>query len=251
MKQRTLVSDRRYFGLDALALRAAAGRVAARVAGLAPDRARVRGAFLRQDFGVDTVDGRALLDDLCADGLLARPEGPTSDFLVTPRLVEYAAARVVEPLSRVKAKLLVSRACELAERVNREWGRNPLEIAMIVPYGSYLAREQRMDELPLALVVRSRPVSYRKRELLEPAVLSLAFGRAPALRRAVLGRSRAYQRSLELIAHPPAGITVEQLAPPRPLRSSRTTQDRAALLADYELGVEVARAYLLRGALGA
>ena len=163
MKQRTLVSDRRYFGLDALALRAAAGRVAARVAGLAPDRARVRGAFLRQDFGVDTVDGRALLDDLCADGLLARPEGPTSDFLVTPRLVEYAAARVVEPLSRVKAKLLVSRACELAERVNREWGRNPLEIAMIVPYGSYLAREQRMDELPLALVVRSRPESRRAR----------------------------------------------------------------------------------------
>ena len=163
MKQRTLVSDRRYFGLDALALRAAAGRVAARVAGLAPDRARVRGAFLRQDFGVDTVDGRALLDDLCADGLLARPEGPTSDFLVTPRLVEYAAARVVEPLSRPKARLLVARACELAERVNREWGRNPLEIAMIRPYGSYLAREQRMDELPLALVVRSRPEPRRAR----------------------------------------------------------------------------------------
>lgn len=163
MKQRTLVSDRRYFGLDALALRSAAGRVAARVAGLAPDRARVRGAFLRQDFGVDTIDGRALLDDLCADGLLARPEGPTSDFLVTPRLVEYAAARVVEPLSRPKAKLLVARACELAERVNREWGRNPLEIAMILPYGSYLAREQRMDELPLALVVRSRPESRRAR----------------------------------------------------------------------------------------
>ena len=89
MKQRTLVSDRRYFGLDALALRAAACRVAARVAGLAPGRARVRGAFLRQDFGVDTVDGRALLDDLCADGLLARPGGPTSDFIVTPRLIEF------------------------------------------------------------------------------------------------------------------------------------------------------------------
>lgn len=163
MKQRTLVSDRRYFGLDALALRAAACRVAARIAGLPPDRARVRGAFLRQDFGVDTVDGRALLDDLCADGLLARPEGPTSDFLVTPRLVEFAAARVVEPLSRAKAKLLVSRAGELAERVNREWGRNPLEIAMVVPFGNYLAREQRMDALPLALVVRARPESRRSR----------------------------------------------------------------------------------------
>jgi hypothetical protein len=163
MKQRTLVSDRRYFGLDALALRAAACRVAARVAGLAPGRARVRGAFLRQDFGVDTVDGRALLDDLCADGLLARPGGATSDFIVTPRLIEFAAARVVEPLSRAKARLLVARACELAERVNREWSRNPLEIAMIVPFGGYLSREHRMDELPLALVVRSRPESRRAR----------------------------------------------------------------------------------------
>ena len=163
MKQRTLVADRRYFGLDALALRAAACRVAARIAGLPPERARVRGAFLRQDFGVDTVDGRALLDDLCATGLLARPDGPTSDFLVTPRLIEFAAARVVEPLSRAKAKLLVARACELAERVNRDWGRNPLEVAMVVPNGAYLAREQRMDELPLALVVRARPESRRAR----------------------------------------------------------------------------------------
>ncbi|MBK6395754.1 MAG: hypothetical protein IPF73_14570 [Betaproteobacteria bacterium] len=89
--------------------------------------------------------------------------GPTSDFIVTPRLIEFAAARVVEPLSRAKAKLLVSRACELAERVNREWGRNPLEIATIVPYGSYLSREHRMDELPLALVVRSRPEPRRAR----------------------------------------------------------------------------------------
>ena len=32
-----------------------------------------------------------------------------------------------------------------------------------VPFGSYLSREQRMDELPLALVVRSRPESRRAR----------------------------------------------------------------------------------------
>ncbi len=162
-KTRTLVADRRYFGLDALSLRNAASRVAARIAGLPPERARVRGAFLRQDFGVNTVDGRVLLDEMCATGLLARPAGPTSDFLVTPKLVEFATARVVEPLSRAKAKLLVARACELAERVNREWGRNPLEIATIVPYGSYLSREHRMDELPLALVVRSRPEPRRAR----------------------------------------------------------------------------------------
>ena len=161
MKPRTLVTDRRYFGLDAVSLRAAAGRVAARVAGLSPERARVRGAFLRQDFGLDTVEGRALLDDLCADGLLVRPAGPTSDFLVTPRFLEYATARVVEPLPRPKAKLLVARAGELAERVNRDWARNPLEIAMVVPYGDYLGREHALEMLTLALVVRSRPGTRR------------------------------------------------------------------------------------------
>ena len=161
MSRRTLVTDRRYFGLDPISLRAAACRVAARVAGLSPERARV--AFLRQDFGVDTVDGRALLDGLCADGALARHAGPTSDFIVMPRLLEYAAARVVEPMPRIKAKQVLARACELAERVNREWGRNPLEIALVVPYGCYLGRDHRLDELPIALVVRARPEARRAR----------------------------------------------------------------------------------------
>lgn len=163
MKHRTLVSDRRYFGLDAVALRAAATRVAARIAGLPPERARIRGSFLRQDFGVDTVEGRVLLDDLCAVGVLQKPEGPTSDFLVTPRVLEYANARIVEPLPRAKAKVLVVRACELAERVNREWTRNPLEIAAVAPHGAYLGRDQRLDELAIALVVRTRPSTRRSR----------------------------------------------------------------------------------------
>ena len=161
MKSRTLVADRRYYGLDPMALRAAAGRVAARVAGLAPERARVRAAFLRQDFGCDTVEGRALLDDLCAGGLLERPPGPTSDFLVTRRLLELAVARVVEPLPRAKAKALVVRAGELADRVNRQWARNPLEIAMVVPYGRYFGGDERLETLPIALVLRLRPGSRR------------------------------------------------------------------------------------------
>ena len=161
MKPRTLVTHRRYYGLDPVSLRAAAGRVAARVAGLPPERARVRGSFLRQDFGLDTVEGRALLDDLCAGGLLEKPPGPTSDFLVTPRMAELAAARVVEPLPRAKAKVIVARACELADKVNRDWARNPLEIAMVVPYGAYFGGEERLETLPLALVLRSRPGTRR------------------------------------------------------------------------------------------
>ncbi len=171
-------------------------------------------------------------------------------FLAVCTSAATGAPRYLEPEEQswylaLKASSTIPPLCRPAPVVDGE----PLVDGGVADALPVLAAVQRGARR--VLVVRSRPVSYRKRELLEPAVLSLAFGRAPALRRAVLGRSRAYQRSLELIAHPPAGITVEQLAPPRPLRSSRTTQDRAALLADYELGVEVARAYLLRGALGA
>ena len=162
MKHRTLVADRRYYGLDPVTLRAAAGRVAARVAGLPPARARVRGSFLRQDFGLgETEEGHALLNEMCTAGLLERRPGPTSDFLVTRRMFELANARVVEPLPRAKAKLLVVRACELAERVNRDWARNPLEVAMVVPHGDYFGSAERLESLPLALVVRSRPGTRR------------------------------------------------------------------------------------------
>ena len=162
-RKRTLVADRRYFGMDPISLRAAATRIATRVAGLPAERARVRGAFLRQDFNLDTVEGRNLIDDMCAGGLLVPTAGQASDYLVTPRLVEYATARIVEPLPRAKAKLLVARAGELAERVNREWARNPLEVAMVVPHGVYLSREHTLDELPIALVVRARPETRRAR----------------------------------------------------------------------------------------
>jgi len=70
MKVTTLVSDRRYFGVDAMTLRAASRRILARVVGLPPERARVSARALRQDFGVNTVVGQALVSELVAEGLL-------------------------------------------------------------------------------------------------------------------------------------------------------------------------------------
>jgi hypothetical protein len=76
-------------------------------------------------------------------------------------MIELAQARVVEPLPRAKAKAIVARACELAERVNRNWARNPLEIAMVVPHGAYFGGAEKLETLPIALVVRSRPGGRR------------------------------------------------------------------------------------------
>ncbi len=163
MSNRTLVTHRRYFGVEPLKLRAAAARVMTRVAGLPSHRARVTARSLRQDFGMDTAEGQALVDEFVAHGLL-RPGSPTrDDFRLTRRFTELASARVVDPLPRARARLLLAQACEYAARINAEWSRNPLEIEMIAPFGSYMSREHELAELSLGVVVRLRPTSRRAR----------------------------------------------------------------------------------------
>jgi hypothetical protein len=160
---RTLVTHRRYFGLDPLRLREASGRVIARVVGLPPERANVSAADLRRDLGVDTEVGRTVVEEMVAEGLLApRPEAPDC-YRVTGRLAELAAARVVEPLPRAKARALVGRACELARTINADWSRNPLVVTSVAPHGVYLSRDPHLDVLPVGVVVGLRPASRRAR----------------------------------------------------------------------------------------
>ena len=156
MKARTLITQRLYFGLKAVDLRAATGRVLSRVVGLPPERARVSARHLRQDFGVDTVQGNTLVEQLVAEGLLEPPGELQADYGVTERFVEYASARVVEPLPRERARQLLAHACELAARVNGQWTHNPLEIEAVAPFGCYMSRDRQLAELPLGIVVRPR-----------------------------------------------------------------------------------------------
>ena len=162
-KPRTLVTKRLYFGIDPLRLREASGRVLARIHGLEPARASISAEDLQRDFGLDTVEGRSMLDAMVADGLLRPRSSTPSEYRVTGRFVEYANARVVDPLPRSRARALVARACELAKEINEAWSRNPVEIAALAPYGVYLTREPHLDELPLGVVLRMRPVSRRAR----------------------------------------------------------------------------------------
>jgi hypothetical protein len=164
MKARTLVTHRVYFGMDPLSLRAAAARVFARVVGLPPERARVSARSLRQDFGIDDADaGQALIDEFVSERLLDPPNELQSDYGLSERFVEFAFARVVEPLPRERAKQLLTQACDLAARINAEWTRNPLEIEAIAPFGSYMTRDKQLSELALGVVVRQRPASRRAR----------------------------------------------------------------------------------------
>jgi hypothetical protein len=163
MKQRTLLSDRLYFGLDPMRLRASAHRALARLVGLPPDRARISATNLRQDFAVDTIQGATLVEDMVAGGLLEPPASGHHGYAVTPEFIELAAARIVEPLPRARARKLLADACALAERINDEAVSNPLRIEAFVVYGDYMSRSHRLDQLNIGIVVAARAPSLRTR----------------------------------------------------------------------------------------
>jgi hypothetical protein len=163
MKSRTLIARRRYFGLDPVHFRNAASRVLTRIVGLPAERAHVRGSHLKQDFAVDTREGDALLDELVQSGLIKPLPDRPDDFAITDRFREFAAARVVEPLSRARARQLVARACELCRQMNAEWTRNPLEVEALAVSGAYMSRAGELPELTFGVVVRTRGVERRSR----------------------------------------------------------------------------------------
>jgi hypothetical protein len=163
MKTRTLIAHHRYFGVDAVQLRTAAGRVLTRVVGMPPSRARVRADHLKRDFAVDTVEGDALLHELVDGGLLRPDADAPGDFVLTDRFREFAAARIVEPLPRARARALVARACEVVRHINADSTRNPLLVEALAVSGSYMSRDSALTDLVLGAVVRSRGADRRAR----------------------------------------------------------------------------------------
>lgn len=165
MKVRTLISNQTYFGLEPLAFRRGAGLALARVAKLSPEQARLKGETLAKDFRVDSAQAQALLDTFVAKGLLQvdRSGGTIDQYRLTDLFKEYALARVVPPLTRVRAKELLDEACKLATGINADWKHNPLIIHMLAVSGSYMSRNNRISDLTLWPVVkRRREVTTRR-----------------------------------------------------------------------------------------
>jgi hypothetical protein len=156
MKIRTLISNQLYFGLEPLAFRRGAGKALARVAKLPPDQARVNAQTLGKDFKLDSAGAHTLVDAFVAKGLLQADPTRAGDYRLTDRFAEFALARVVPPLPRMRAKELLDQACKLAGKINEEWKQNPLVIDMIAVSGSYMSRNSRISELILWPVLRRR-----------------------------------------------------------------------------------------------
>ena len=165
MKERTLLADRLYFGLEPDRLRASAQRVLTRVSGLRKEHTRISARNLRQDFELTTIEGKALVDEFVAQGLLRERSTSAGHYRPTRRLAEIANARVVPPLARPRAKLMVAKAVELATMINVRWSRNPLEIDTIATFGGYMSRDSEIADLGLGIVLRIRPALRRARFL--------------------------------------------------------------------------------------
>ncbi len=89
------------------------------------------------------------------------------------------------------------------------------------------------------LVVRTRPAAAVKDEGMSVRAIAWLLRREPALAAAVRATAARYQDSVVFLTHPPADCRILQAAPPRPLKTKRTTRDRAVLQGDYQLGRDV------------
>ncbi len=89
------------------------------------------------------------------------------------------------------------------------------------------------------LAVRTRPGTAVKDEGWSVRATAWLLRREPALARAIRATAARYREAVAFLNNPPAGCQILQAAPPRPLKTTRTTRDREVLQRDYELGREV------------
>lgn len=147
----TLVSRRAYFGVDASRLRDASERVCRRLEGVSPERAVVGFQTLAQEFGLGMQASRVAVDEMEKAGLLERLSPSGMDYVITPRFRAYATARIVAPLERAQAQMLLTHFADLAREFNRTAVNNKYEIDSLAVYGSYMSLERVLDELSIGV----------------------------------------------------------------------------------------------------
>ena len=156
MKTMTLVARHLYFGMNPLHLRDAANRVLSRV----PEDNSVRPAVnidaIVEDFRLTPSASKAIVKEMVQSGILTSLTPTGAHFGITTRFREIARARIIEPLEREQAQMLLTHCAELAGQFNRTALRNKYEIEAIAVFGSYMSRNQGMAELELGITGRHR-----------------------------------------------------------------------------------------------
>jgi hypothetical protein len=158
----TLVTKRLYFGIPALRLRDATERIVSRLATAAPQHP-LGLEDLAQEFSLGTGASRLLAEQMVRKGLLERLSAQGIEFRITDRFKQYALARIVDPLPRTRAQLLLSHVADLAEHFNRTAVSNKYEIEVVAVFGAYMSRESELPELSLGVTGRLRAPGSRGR----------------------------------------------------------------------------------------
>ncbi len=86
------------------------------------------------------------------------------------------------------------------------------------------------------MVIRTRPRHYRKRGNPLDRIAAWKLRSLPELRRAMLDRADAYNRTVELLRNPPEDIRILEVCPPTSFRPSRLTGSAMKLLSGYRQG---------------
>ena len=156
-----LVTRHLYFGIDPVTLRSAAERVLNRVHGQPPERATVALDILARDFQLSPRDSLAMVEEMVRGGLLERPQPDSDQYVITDKFRLYAQARIVEPMARTRAQMLLTHMGDLAEHFNRTASRNKYEIEELAVYGSFMSREPELPELAIGVTGRRRAPDTR------------------------------------------------------------------------------------------
>lgn len=161
MKPVLLSTQRRYFGVDAMLLRAAASRVLLRLEGLPPERATVALDALSHDFQLDRGASHALVAQLVQGGLLQRTGGDGEHFAVTGKFRAIANAEILGPLPRLRAQMLLQHIGDVAEHFNRSATSNKYELELVAVYGDYMSGDGALADLEIAATGRHRTPAQR------------------------------------------------------------------------------------------
>jgi predicted patatin/cPLA2 family phospholipase len=93
-------------------------------------------------------------------------------------------------------------------------------------------------------VIRSRPSDYVKKQSRLIFILSVYFRKYPQLVEKFRKRAHNYMAAVDFIHHPPEGVRITELAPPKDVGIGRTTQNETILRATYEMGIDYGNRFL-------
>jgi predicted patatin/cPLA2 family phospholipase len=94
-------------------------------------------------------------------------------------------------------------------------------------------------------VIRSRAADYIKKESpIALAVFSLYFRKYQQLVEKFRKRAENYNAAVEFIHHPPPGVRILEIVPPKDISIGRTTKNEAPLRAAYERGIDYGNKFI-------